>query len=180
MIGTQQLKSFESYSTTVKHGFPLKVHQYKNKYLEYLNNDIPTKFKPVPQKTFRLSAIQAFYIASCIINEDFIMKNLGSGQHAYSLQALLIQLAEDLFEKSLLTKIKQDPRVKVKRELQEHFNYIQSVDFWLICDLNSFNVEKYLSTMNSLFAEEYLIVNQKAKVQLKNDFPEIVKKYNLE
>ncbi|WP_321367929.1 adenylate/guanylate cyclase domain-containing protein [uncultured Draconibacterium sp.] len=174
------MKSFNSYSTTVKHGLPLKVHQYKNESLKYLNNETPSKFKPAPQKIFRLSEIQAYYLASCIKNEDFIIKNLDGAQSNYSMRVLLIQLAEDLYEKTKVTKTNPNLRIKVKRELQEHFIYIQSVDFWLVCDLDKLNKEKHLSVMGSMFTEEYLIVNDRGKKQLKNDFPEICKQFEIE
>lgn len=174
------MNAFESYSTTVKHGLPLKIHHYKDETLEFLNSDIPSRFKPTPQKIFRLSELQAFYLASCLKYEKFILENLASGQSQYSMQVLMIQLAEDLYEKTHVTKTNPAPRIKVKRELQEHFDYIQSVDFWLICDLNRLNVEKYLSPIGSMFSEQFLIVNKKGKEQIKSDYPEIYKQFEIE
>lgn len=173
------MKSFANYSTEVKHGLPLKVHQYKNEKLKYLNNEIPSKFRPEPKRTVRLTKIQAYYIANCLINEEFISSNCGSGQNQYSLQTLFIQVAEDAYEKSKTSKF-SNPTTKVKRPLQEHFNYIQSVDFWLVCDLNSYNQNNYLKGISQYFSEFFLFVNDNGKAKLKEDFPEIFEEYKIE
>ena len=76
------MESFSSYSTNVKHGQHLLVHQYKDEKLKYLNNDIPANFRPIPKKDFRLTEIQAYYIANCITHEDFITKNMSMGQNS--------------------------------------------------------------------------------------------------
>lgn len=172
------MKSFKSYSTTVKHGLPLKVHQYTDESIEFLNNDVPSKFKPAPSKILRLSEIQAFYLACCLKNEQFIIENIGSGQQQYSLQVLFLQLSEDLYEETKATKTKA-PRKKVKRELKEQFDYLQTVDFWLICNLSGFYVEKHLSPISAMFSEPYLIVNKKGKEQIKSDYPEIYKQHEI-
>jgi hypothetical protein len=173
------MNSFESFSTTVKHGLPLKLHQYKNTSLEYLNNNIPSKFQPIPQKTFRLSEIQAYYIASCLYYEEFISKNLGSGQNIFSMQVLFIQLSDDYYIESKSTKTNPNSIKKVKLNIQEHFNYLQTVDFWLICDLHLMNVEKHLYQITNMFLEPYLFVNPNGKEQLKIDFPEIYKQFKI-
>ncbi|WP_298900020.1 adenylate/guanylate cyclase domain-containing protein [uncultured Psychroserpens sp.] len=175
----QYMKSFDSYSAEVKHGLPLKVHHFKNDKLEFLNNDIPSKFKPAQKSVFRLSEIQAYYLANCLVNEDFISKNIGSGQNSYSMQTLLLQLSEDCYAKTKTTKLKPDSRVKVKRPLQEHFDYIQEIDFWIICDLNSYIVNEYLSSMYRFFSDPYLFVNQSGKKQLLNDHPKIYEEFNI-
>lgn len=173
------MKSFSSYTSEVKHGLILKVHQYKNEKLTYLNSGIPNRFKPKQQKIFRLTEIQAYYISCCIKLEDLISKKIAHGQSRYSLQVLLFQLAEDHLAKSKVTKINPDPTVKVKRSVEDHFQYIQSVDFWIITDLSSFYANEYLYNASFLFEETYLFVNDKGKVQLKEDFPEIFKKFGL-
>lgn len=171
------MESFSSYSTTVKHGLLLNVHQYKNRSLKYLNNETPSKFNSTPtptsQEVFILSEIQAYYLINCMKYEAFILRNLGDGQQLYSMIVLLIQMSEDDYIKTKITKINPKPRQKITRELQEQFDYIQSVDFWLISDLFDFNEEKYLAPMDSLFSEEFLIVNDKGIEQLKSDFLEL-------
>ncbi len=178
------MKSFKSYSAEVKHGLPLKVHQYVNNKLSFLNNDIPSKFRvvPIPKSNFILSEIQAYYLLNCIKYEDFISKNLGkSAQSEYSLQTILAQLSEDCYAKAKVTRSKPDPRVKIKREIQEQFNYIQTVDFWLICDLNHFYEDKYLYPIRQYFDNllYYLFINENGKKKLLKDYPELCKQYNI-
>ena len=175
----QYMESFDSYSAEVKHGLALKVHHYKNEKLEFLNNEIPSKFKPAPKSIFRLSEIQGYYLANCLANEDFISNNIGSGQNSYSMQTLLVQLSEDCYAKTKTTKLQPDSTVKVKRPLQEHFDYIQKIDFWIICDMNRFIVDKYLSSMYRFFSDPYLFVNENGKKQLLNDHPKIYKEFNI-
>lgn len=167
------MQSFVTYIAEVKHGVQLKVHQYKNNKLPYLDNEIPNRFKPVPKMTFRLNEIQAYYLANCINNVDFILKNVGSGQNQYSLQTLLVQLSEDFYKRAKITKLGPKPTIKVKRQIQEHFYYIQSVDFWIICDLSTYYIEKYLYQIKSFFSEPYLFVNESGKKKLFEDHPEI-------
>lgn len=176
----QYMESFDSYTAEVKHGFHLKVHHYKNDNLGFLNNGIPSKFKPVQKNIFRLSEVQAYYLANCIVNEDFICKNIGSGQNSYSLQTLLVQLSEDCYAKTKTTKLKPDPTVKVKRPLQEHFDYIQEIDFWIICDMSMFIQHAYLSSMHRLFSDPFLFVNEIGKRQLLNDHPNIFKEFRIQ
>lgn len=173
------MDSFDSYSAEVKHGLSLKVHHYKNYQLEFLNNEIPSKFRPSQPNVFRLSEIQAFYIANCLTNEDFISKKLGLGQNQYSLEVILVQLAEDYYAKTKVTKSKPIPTIKVVRTLQEHFDYIQKVDFWLICDLNKYYHDKYLNPMYDLFSDVCLFVNAKGKSQLLHDYPKIYAEFKV-
>ena len=173
------MKSFVTYVAEVKHNVQLKVHQYKNKDLTYLNNEIPSRFKPVPKMIFRLNEIQAYYLLNCINNVEFILKNVGSGQNQYSLQTLLGQLSEDFYEKTKVTMLGPRPTIKVNRQLQEHFNHIQSVDFWIICDLSTYYIEKYLFQIKSFFSEPYLIVNESGKEKLLEDQPEIAKQLKI-
>lgn len=174
------MKSFTTYSTEVKHGLLLKVHQYKNKNIEYLNSDVPSRFKPTPTKTFRLSELQAFYLANCIVNEEFISKNLGIGQHQFSLHTLLVQLSMDCYEKTKVTKVKPVPTTKVNRELQEHFDYFQSIDFWIICDLSQLFAKEYLSEISNYFSEAYLFTNEKGRKKLQEDHPIICEQMKIE
>lgn len=172
------MNSFITYSAEIKHGLSLSVHQYKNDKLKYLNNDTPTKFRSKPKKIFRLSSLQGYYIAHCIANEDFISSNVGHGQNLYSLHVLIQQLAEDSIEKIIATKI--NPAMpKVNRSLQEHFNYIQSVDFGLICELKRYIVNENLSYMWDYFSEPYLFVNELGKKKLLEDQPSIAKEFKI-
>lgn len=167
------MNSFKNFTTEVKHGLSLNVHQYINNKVDYLNNEIPSKFKPLQfeVKVFKLTKIQAFYIANCLKYEELISKNIKAGQADYSLQVLLFQLSEDEIAKARVTKKDPNPRKKVKRTFQEHFDYIQSVDFWIICDLNSYNERKHLSSIMFCFSETYLFISEAGKAQLKKDFP---------
>lgn len=173
------MKSFQPYSAEVKHGLPLKVYQYRNLELAYINNDVPSKFKIAPKKTIRLTPVQAYYIANCIKLEEFINDNIDSGQSQYSLVVLLYQLSEDYYAKSKVTKTSNSPTVRVKRPLQEHFNFIQSVDFWIICDLRFFITRENLSEITNYFSEPFLYVGESGKNKLAEDYPEICKEFEI-
>jgi hypothetical protein len=165
------MNSFSTYTGNVKHNLSLRVHQYLNKDFHFLNNDIPHIFKPEEKIIKKLPTILAYYMALCISNEDFIIKNLkGDAQDAYSLRVLFFQLAEDYFEKSKVTKIKPQYRIKVSRNLEEQFEYLQSLDYWIVCDLSNYMVDKIFSDFGQYFDDQYLFVNEDGKTKLQSDF----------
>lgn len=172
------IESFVSYSAEAKHGLPLKVHQYRDEKLIFLNNEPPSKFKPAPKKSILLTPFQAYYIAHCIVHEDFSIKNMGLGQEQSSLQVLLYQLAEDSLAKSKTTKTKPNYNQKVKRELQEHYEYIQSVDFWLIYDLCN-NLMRDFHNISNCFSENFLYINDTGKKKLLEDQPKIYEEIDI-
>jgi len=173
------MNTFFSYTTTVKHGTPLQVHHYTNGKLKYLNNDIPSKFRQSPKKINVLSTLQGYYMSLCITNEDFISKNLDKGQSLYSLHVLFFQLAEDHFEINTARKT-DSPRKNIERSLEDQFIYNQSIDFWIICDLNRFILDSHFRTIVKYFSDPYLFVNEKGKKKLIEDQPDICKEFGIE
>ncbi|MCW8839243.1 MAG: hypothetical protein OQK11_11130 [Thiovulaceae bacterium] len=172
------MESFITYSTTVKHSMPLKVHQYINQDLDYLNNDTPTEFKEVEIVEKQLTEFEAYYMNICLNNEKFIERNNGEAQHSYSLSVLLFQLTEDTIAKKSISKEKPNPRIKVTGSNQEYFDYLQSVEFWVIADLSKYykkqlNISKYF-----LGIDDYLYINDLGKEKLNKEFPNIQKSFN--
>jgi class 3 adenylate cyclase len=173
---------FNSYSAAVKHGVPLKIYQYVDKTKSFLNSDIPSKFQPkiVDTKGSRLTQMQAFYIANCICNEGFITQNIGHGLNNYSLRVLMYQLSEDLLSKSSITKSRPTPSLRVQRPMQEQFNYLQKIDFYVICDFDSSLRESLYGGIYNCFSEAYLFVNEYGKNKLLQDHPDIAEQFGIE
>jgi hypothetical protein len=174
--------SFSKFSAEVKHELPLTVYQYTNERLDYLNSEIPSKFRyvPVPQKIFTLSNIQAYYIANCIVYEDFITKNVDASYKTYSMHIIVVQLSQDSEAKTIIKKTASQRPLNVKRPLQEHFDYIQTVDFGLITELDRYYCERYLDDIRECFSEPYLIVNDTGKKKLFEHYPEIYEEFNIQ
>lgn len=158
----------------------LKVHQYKNSKLKYLNNNIPNKFKPASTEDIPLTEMQAYYMIACITNEEFILKNLNSGQSKYSMRVLLFHLTQDHIAKTKTTKTRPKPLLRIERQPQEQFNYLQSIDFWIICDFCSLLEKEYLTRIYNLFTDEYFIVNQFGKKRLFSEYPEKCKEFGIQ
>lgn len=173
------IDSFVSFSTVIKHGEPLNVYQYKNEKLNFLNNEIPSKFRVVPKQLIKINSFQGFYLALCIVLEEFITKNTRGGVYKYPLQVLLYQLAEDQLAITRTTKTYPKPVEKVKRENQKQLDYLNSVDFWIICDLSASIEDKYFSNILSCFSELYLFVSDEGRKKLLEDQPMICKKFDI-
>lgn len=161
--------SFVSFTAKVKHGIPLDVHQYKNDKLKYLNNEIPSKFRTIKKQEIIISPFQAHYMAHCIVNEELIERELINPQAKYSLLVLIYQLAEDSLIKSLATRTKPRPVQKVRRNLNDQYDYLNSIDFWIIADLSSFMIEESLNEIYKYFNEGFLFVSDSGKNSLLKD-----------
>lgn len=173
------MKSFVSFSSEVKHGIPLKVHQFIDKNIEYLNNETPSRFRKTPAKTIRISKKQGYYIANCLVNEAFLEQNAGSGQNRVSLIVLMYQLTRDSIDHEKISRVRPDEKPKrVKRLIQKQFDYIQSIDYYIVGDLASYWL-KELNELSDCFSEEYLFVSQKGKQKLLSDQPNICKAFNI-
>src|SRR6202007_467986 len=107
------MNSFITYNGEVKHGVRIRAHHYIDEKVGYLNSETPSVFKPALkiQKETRLTSFPTYYIAHCLINEEFITSNV-SGIGKYILLVLMYQVAEDFVEKSKITKTSTTPRVK--------------------------------------------------------------------
>ncbi len=177
------MKSFKAYTTQVKHGLSLKVHQYRNKELKYLNSEIPSKFKPAPttpQKEFKLSEIQAYYIANCIMNKEFISKNIGDVLKISRIQILLILLTKDSYDKARETLTNPNQITRVDAPLQKFFERLALANIWVNHSLNRLYNEKYLNNIQQYFSDKFLFVNETGKKKFKEDFPEIYKQFKIE
>jgi len=177
------MKSFTTYTAKVKHNIPLKVHQYRNKKLNFLNNEVPSEFKTIKKDTekedTKMTLFEAHYLATCIKNENFIIVNFDDGdKSAYSLQVLLFQLTEDTIENQKKSKTNPNPRQKVEKNKEEYFKVLETYNFWIVCDLSSYNMKK-LNAISRYICDNYLFVNEDGKDKLKEEYPEIFKKANL-
>lgn len=169
------MQSFVSYTAKVKHGFPLKVHQYVNNNLSFLNSETPSEFKVIPQKKKSLSEFEGYYIANCIINEDFINSKLGNPTSSYSLHILMYHNTLDMIEKSKATKLNPNYTKRVKGTLDEYYEHLQTINLWLLHDIRYKLVNDSLKELNDCFVEKYLILNEVGKTRLRKEQPEIYK-----
>lgn len=170
------MKSFVEYNIEIKHGQSIKVYQLINSKLKHLNSKAPSQLKMPSndnKQILYLSQIQAFYLAQCLKNEAFIDKYIGEGHYNHVLQVLLMQLAEDSLSKSKITKMYPSPIIQVFREITEQYKYLLEVDIYITYSLNNYTIDEHLHSINMLFSEQYLYVNQKGVKMLKDDFPEI-------
>lgn len=169
------MNSFTSYSVTVKHGLLLKVHQYKNLELTYLNNEIPEVFKP-PLKTFKLSEKQTYYLINCIIQKEFISKHI---EYSVYLQILMMQLSHDCMSLDHPSKMYPPPRLRINKSFEEYLEILNSVAYWLPQDLNYYIVQEHLRPMNQYFTDGYLFVNEEGKRKLLEDYPKLYEQYKI-
>lgn len=169
------MKSFVSFSANVKHGVPLRVHQYINKSLSYLNSDIPTEFKVTPKRKKQLSEIEGYYLANCIQNEEFISSKLIVHASSYSLHVLLYQYSLDCIEKSKTTKVKQSYTRRIPDTLEKYFDHLQTVNLWILHDYRQWIINNALIEIRDCFDEEFLIINDKGLNRLKEEQPNIFK-----
>ena len=174
------MESFASFSGEVKHDFALEVHQFLDKSLTYLNNDTPSKFVTKPRTQKKLDKLVGYYFAHCIANEDSNIEKIkqGSAQCDYSLRVLTFYLAEDSVAKSKATKTDPGYRKKMKRSVDEQFKYLQTVDFWLICDLSE-KIISNLEEFSQYFSDKFLFINKEGRKKLKKDHPEICKELKI-
>lgn len=169
----EYMESFRSYPTKSKHGIPLTVYQYLNKKLQYLNNEIPSLFKPKPEPIKRLPKLIGFYIAHCIKNEEFFIKHLEEPKSIYILKVLTFYLSEDTLELSKVSKTTRRKRQKIEKPIDEAYKNLQKNDFWVICDL-AFAIDKiYLYEYRQYFDDYYLFINSVGHEKLKEDHPQI-------
>ena len=176
------INAFISFTANVKHGLPLKVHQYKNDSLPFLNNQTPSQFRPIEKPKLTLPKLIGYYFANSVKNEEFYVARLKAGaQSPFSLRLLNFYLAEDSFEKSKATKIKPAYRKKIKRStIQEEFEYFQSVDFWIICDLSSFIIDNYLIKFSEFFDGEHLFLNERGLNKLHQEHHDICEEFGID
>jgi len=167
------MNSFVSFSANVKHGVQLKVHQYINKSLSYLNSEIPSEFKVIPKREKQLSELEGSYLANCIQNEEFISSKLSVHTSTYSLHVLLFQYTLDCIEKSKTTKVKQSYTRRIPNTLEKYFEHLQSVNIWIRHDYRQWILNKELKEIRDCFEEEFLIINNKGLNRLKEEQPNI-------
>jgi hypothetical protein len=173
------ITSFKNYIGEVKHGVKLSVYQYRNPSYPFLNNSTPSSFVTKPKSIAKLSALAAYYITNCINQEEFISKNLHDPQNKYTLIYLLFHLAQDSLATSQITKTHPRATIKTKRPIQEEFTYLQSVDYWLIADLDSYVKEFVFPDLTDYFQDGLLFVNERGRQKLIEDYPAIAKEFNI-
>lgn len=172
------MNSFVSYRTTVKHGVVLQAHQYINNSLDYLNNAAPRRFQTT-RESKKLTEIQVYYMGCCLLNEEFITSNtLRNDGPPFALHVLMMQLANDLLDKSHATKIYPNSAHRVKKEIQEHLNDLERTDFWIISDLYNY-IHASLEEIADCFSEKFLFISKEGKKRMLTDQPEICKELRI-
>lgn len=171
------MDSFSSYSAVVKHGLNLNVYQYTNKKLEYLNSDTPTIFRKITKAILPLTDKEAHYIGNCILNHQFITSRAGNALHVSALHVMMYVLSLDSFNeiRSGITSTKLTKRVNSSNV--DYFQEIMNGNIWTNHELHHTLIPKLFVHLRTCFKEPYLIVNEKGKQRLIDEFPELAKKY---
>lgn len=174
------MNSFKSYKAEVKHGLPLNVHQFINDDLEYLNNEVPSRFVPKTKVEFTLSTFQGYYIANCIKYESFLGQKISDLVTGHELRILLYQLTEDCISRTKVSKSNPIPSTKVDQPIEDYFKYLRSISFWITADFSNLINEKHLNKISAYFEGYHnIFVNQEGKDKLCKDHPEICTEFGI-
>ncbi len=174
------MKSFRGYSVIVKHNIPLKVYQYSDDKLFWINNETPSSLAK-SKKENKLTKLVAYYFAFSIrYKSDLIKINNKSALYNSTLSILLFFLALDsnkLFEKSEFSK----PTLYLASEksIYENFDEIDKNDLWVKEELAEF-IWRYKLARLSDCIEDSIFINKIGIDKLKNEYPEIWNEFNLD
>ena len=175
------MNSFTSYIALVKHGLTLNAYHYVNKNLKYLNNEIPSIFCPKTpklQKQNPLTVFEGHYIGNCLLYEDFIISKACDVLHTSALHILMYFLTLDSIDLSRITKINPQPLIKrIKSSNEEFFQELMKGNIWVNHELRHSLLPIILREIDTCFNEKYLIVNDRGRLRLKEEIPELAKKY---
>lgn len=171
------MDAFSNYIAIVKHGLTLNAYHYKNKELKYLNCEIPSAFRQKIKNQEPLTVFESHYIGNCILNEDFIISKAGNSLHSSALHVLMYLLTLDAIDHSKVTKTSPQSIKRVKSSNEEFFQELMKGNVWPNHELHHKLLPIKLSEINTCFKESYLIVNDKGKLRLKNEMPDIEKMY---
>jgi len=172
----------------IKHGIELSVYQFIDSNKAGLNVDLPQRFKTHEKVEPRLTQVAAFYFAHAIKNEKFFLAKADSGLAEMAGVILLYLLATDSVEMSKSTSIDVfEPRAAdFGKDLEEQFNYFNSLKFWVSSNLQDCIVEEHLRDYFYYFETDRhglrnrMFINLAGKEKLKKEWEKIWQEFSLE
>lgn len=183
----QYMHKFKSFDAYGKHGLRFPVHQYIDDGCVGLNCKTPSEFIKKESQESKLPIIVAFYFAHALKQKEFLANKQGHGQNDYSLIVLLWFLALDSKGEAEAIDISPyHPKIygEGKLELDEVFDYYNSIDFYTINTLASFILGKLSEFESCLSKSGYgyglLFTNDKGKQKLKKEWPDIWNEFDLD
>lgn len=178
-------QAFRDYTGITKHNRTMQVYQYIGGNIADLNRDPPTFFAPPPPK--KLTEYAAYYIATLLRNHKFIQEKIQEHWfNAYPLGVQMAYLAEDLLghSKDTTLDIYDNHMPKTPNNtLQEQFEFFDKLPWYVLLDLYEHKLRSHLTNLYSDCFEEgssglFITVSEKGRQKLKNDYPDIHKKFD--
>lgn len=174
-------------TTTIKHGKELSVYQFIASNHIGLNINIPERYKTKEREQSKLTKLAAYYFAHAIKNEKFFIELNDTDSVDIEGTVLLYFLAEDSVELSTSGSIDNfSPHTgNWGSNIQEQYEYIRKIDFWLLMKLQPFLLGKYLSDYYGFFESDRFgmrrsaFINLQGKEKLKEEWKEIWDEFSL-
>jgi class 3 adenylate cyclase len=180
------MSSFRPYQATVKHGIELPVYQFIAEGHNGLNLDVPQIFRtkePNKLEEPRLGLRMACYIAHAIKNRGVFLQHLEGNPYAKML--LLWMLSGDTkkdIEASGMRQVLHRTYKAGEAGIEEQLNYYSRMEDNIIEELGGLIFHDYILTHGQYFNlnSPGIIINQKGKDKLKQDWPDIWEKFDLD
>lgn len=183
------MSKFKEYPVTVKHGVQLRLHQYVDESLVYLNSEIPETLRPKsakPEQEPKFTKLVAYLIGYLVKHNEFIVSHLDYGQNSYSLFALMALLAEESVTASKATEFDlPSPSflIDFNGDLGGQFEYLQRQDMLIICGFVDlfyrFHVARFWGDKYLNFLTTYLRVSEAGVEKMKSEWPEIAQELGI-
>ncbi|MGH9433104.1 MAG: hypothetical protein ACRD3T_16355 [Terriglobia bacterium] len=181
--------AFEHFVYLAKHEEKLNVHQFVQG-RQGLNTSQPSRFATPVRRERSLTKFVAYYFAHLIRNREFLKRVMARSteKERYSSLVLFVQLARDSEGASDATDIKRyRPHTwgAGSKNIEEQFNYYNSIDHWVLYDLAWSLMTKYLSNYRRCFesgGEGFLnhFVSPTGRQRLRAEWPAIWNEFGLE
>lgn len=167
------MNSFRRFSATVKHGVMLDVYQYQDKSKEFINNNVPAIFEIKTVTTPSLTVFEAYYLAICMINKDFILSKAKDVLHLSALHSLIYIRTLDKVGSLKITKTNPTYTIRAKETNEDFFQKLMQSNIWLNHEIHHSLLPLKLSSIGNCFEESFLIVNDYGKKKLQMDHENI-------
>jgi len=167
------MDSFIHFSATVKHGVALSVYQYHDESKKFINNNIPTIFKTKAITAPPLTLFEAYYLAMCIINKDFIISKAKDILHLSALHSFIYIKTLDKIGSVKTTTTNPTYTIRASAENNVFFNNLMLSNIWLNHEIHHSLLPLKLSNIQTCFKESFLIVNEYGKKKLKSEYENI-------